>query len=398
MARKVQVTGGGGSGSGKFSVDLELLSSTPISLFTADDPRAGMLAQLNANQFLFALGGVNNPSNQLGLSFLPFQVSDSGVVTLGTAVDALNNSGTGYSSTVYGEPAPGRIAAIGWHHQSGAYAVSSYGGVVSSSNTVTAGRTLYALDNNTYYRPRGTRLVGVGSTAYHTGYDANSYGAYNTWAFNGTSHYTYSASAVLNSYSSTSYSGVTMQHWSDSQARCGIMSDHRSAAGGHYWREYHGGGSSNLGYGSSIFGVDVAAHVAGYRFPSKACYVSTEGNYCVTDGAGTLLKTQGYCPQPSIRADSNLFMMTAIPLGDGYYAGRDIGLSTSWCIYKPSLDASNNLSFNYAASVLTGIGLPGVSTNYLAWRLAGASRNYLVIASPNNIRVYDSTPLTSLMV
>lgn len=394
MARKVltAITGGGNGGAGGISFTLPLISSTPLTADPwADGTRFRRVSQLNANQFLLGYGGRFDAGGYCGWTAQPFQVSESGVITLGTVSSTNNGSGTSWSTTTYTEPAPGRLALVGRIHNNGTYAVQSWGATVTSSNTVAVGREVGS-DVWTRLHPRGTTCLGAGSKLYSMNSDASGYGGYTTYVYNGTSHYTYSTESTLNAYSSTGNTYPALQHWSDTQDRCGVGYDHRSSTSGFYFREYYANSEANLGYDTSILPSGYST-VVGFRLSGKALYMSSEGTYFVTNGAGGLLASNKLAPKYPISSNGNNLFATTVPLGSGYFAGES---NDYWPIFKVELDASNVPRFTGVASVWA-IGVNGPLLNSRAWRLAGSQNQYLVSASPNEIEVYDASGLSALM-
>lgn len=409
MARKIFVQsggGGGGGGTGKLVTELPLVSSASfaVSSYLFTQRQNGGISQLNANQLMWACLGAD--TSNIGFQAQPFQVSNSGVITLGTAQTVINSSGTSISTTISAsEPAPGRYFVVGRMYWAGAYSVMPWGAQVASNNTVSVSR-YSASDYSTtapYAHPNAGTPVSTGVAGTYVwvpGYTTNGYGAANRYDFDGGSNYTYATGSVLNSYSSTHYGFQALQHWSDTQARCGVMCDHRDSTSGFYFREYYGEGSArNLGYTSSVFGGNDYSTIVGQRLSGgKAVYWNGSGRYIVTDGAGTTLLQGGNVIPPSVATSTGYHGGATIALGNDFFAAPSS--SGGWLIYKPTLDGSNNLSFSPKANLFYGAGLgaPVAIAGNTGLRLAGDQQQYLVHAGPGFVSVYDAAALKELMV
>lgn len=405
MARKVFVAGSGGSGGGAYTgaaaFSLPLVSE---EVLTADVWAAGPMfvrsTQINANQLMLGYGGYSSTNNLCGWTAQAYQVDESGQITLGTKSSLNNGSGAGWSTANYGEPVPGRLACLGRIHHNGSYNITSWGATVSSNNTLQAGKAVYGDYNNSYPHPSQNGLTGAGSGAYYgMAYNANSYGYASYLTYNGSSFYNFNSATQLNSYSSTGDMIPAAQHWSDTASACGMGYDHRDSTG-FYLREYHASGATNLGYNTSLLPGGSYSQMQGFRLSANAVYADFAGKYMVTNGAGSVVASGGQYSMNGVPIGQyapNGNANSCVALGNGYFAspGTD---ALYWVIYKVSIDGSYNLTISPKCSVLAdGVGTVSAATQG-GWRLAGSENQYLVIARPNSIQVYDSSSLAALMV
>jgi hypothetical protein len=408
MSRKIFVQSGGGGGGGSIAgiiTSLPLISSASWAgtYSLALDSSGG--CQLSANQFGYVEFGYNTGSNIIALQARPIQVSNSGVITLGSNSTVTNSSGSSISTTQFvSEPAPGRFAVIGRHYWSGTtYSIMSWGATFASNNTVTTGRN-QGSDYSTgvsYAHPNSGNLVGVGngSNLYLPGYTTNSYGTWNRYSYNGSSHYDYAAGTTVNSYSSTYYGFPALQHWSDTQERCGILSDHRDSSSGFYMIEaFSSSTPTNLGYSNTLLGDSNYSTVTGYRLVGgKAVYVNGNGRYLVTGGNGTVLAQAKALSRPTFASSSTYLGNQTTALGNDFFAQPTS--SGNWVIFKVAVDGSNNATLTPKATLLSSSGLtPSASVSYQCWRLGGDQKQFLVLMGPGMVNVYDATALTALMV
>lgn len=408
MARKIFVqSGGGGGGSVEGLItQLPLISTASWSgSYTLAQSYSGG-CQLNANQFGYVEFGASNASNIIALQARPIQVSESGSITIGAESTATNSSGTSISTTLFAsEPAPGRYAIIGRQYWSGStYYINSYGATFASNNTVSTGVS-QGNDYNTgasYAHPNSGNLIGAGngSALFVPGYNSNSYGTWNRYDYNGSSNYSYSTGSTVNTYSSTHYGFPALQHWSDTQSRCGILSDHRNAASGFYMSEVTDATSNPtaLGYSNNLLGSTDYSSVTGYRLSNgKAVYVNSPGNYLVTNGAGTVLRSAAALARPNLSTNYPYVNLATTALGGDYFG--QVASGGNWVIFKVATDASNYATIEPVGTLLGSAGLsPNPTTSYTTWRLGGAQKQNLVVMSPGVVSVYDATALTSLMV
>tara|TARA_B100001029_G_scaffold177248_1_gene181593 strand:+ start:655 stop:2121 length:1467 start_codon:yes stop_codon:yes gene_type:complete len=188
--------------------------------------QSGNLNKASKNQFGFNLQSSNsNDTNRIYHVICPFQVSDNGNISKGTANTIENSSGTSMSTTTVGRGfnnttsstiGNGNIGAntasfyaYGRQYWSGGYNMMSWGGTIGNSNTVTThDRNAYSDYNSSYPHPNGGhfgRSGGGSQTPYYhmVGYDGNSYNYWSGWYYNSGSYPSHWTNSQIATYSTT---------------------------------------------------------------------------------------------------------------------------------------------------------------------------------------------------
>jgi len=248
MANKLSTilgaSGGGGGGTASAFVDTgamplldyQEMRSTQFSTaqggvsgwnqYASNIDRVGDLNKAGKNQFgINFLANNSQDTNRIYHTIIPFQVDDNGTITPGSANTIENSSGTSISTTFAGRgfnnttsqtKGSGNIGAntagfisYGRMHWNGSYYCMSWGGTISTSNTVSVhDRTPNSDYTSSYPHPNegifGRSGGGDQTPYYHVvGYDGNSYNYWSGWYYNSGSHPSHWTQAQLATYSST---------------------------------------------------------------------------------------------------------------------------------------------------------------------------------------------------
>ena len=408
--------GGGGGGGGGLPSASNILTLIDEVTYTPDASQTSALAaernmciQSNATDFAFCTMGRNQGANQMGIWAQPFKISDAnGSITLGTPNGIRNSSGTAISTTTKGYAGYDRAVWFGRQHWSGSYEIMCWGCRLTSANTVVLGRDRTGNDYNSsgYGHPQGAQISGGPNTVYFSVYFSwnNSYSGWLRYGWNGNSHYTYQTYSILNSYSSTQHTYQAMDHYTNNNTVFnGVVLDHRDNPNGFYYTEIRDGSTYGLGYGiTGLWGQQVYSQNQLYKMSSgNVIYSNWQANaYFVTNGQGTIIKSKTSTDMWNLigRATGAVGTLT-ISLGNDYFIGPS-KTNLGWIIYKLQLDASYNLTVTPISYIFTDDGVSSPtnnSQNSTMWRLAGNQQQYLVEVTSSSVKVYNSTPIKSLM-
>lgn len=413
MARKIFVQASSGGTGGGLTLDLPLLgtySLADVENSSGYSPLTSILSgitQLNANQFGYAEHGFGSPWNIGVLQSLPFQVSESGVVTTGTKGSTTRSSTTSRSTAYLTEVFPGRLLAFSTDYISSTWQSSSYGVTFSSSNTCSHSASGSNI-SDTYRWPNGYGPFGIGDGSYAIapGYNnSGSYGGFTVLNYTGSSGYNYSSGTTLNSYSSTTGSTPAHTHWSDLTNRQGMVIDHRTSASGYYATvHYLSGGSAtytNVGYLSTVFGDPNAYNnIIGFKHSSGKCFylntstnlgvqISSTGNVNATAIPFVLTFNQDSISQKITKA--------IFALGNDYFAAPDAS-GGNLLVFK--LNNSGTSWSGTVKAVLSsfGGGLVRPMATYSGFRTAGTQNQFLIAHNGRALIVYDFSSITPLLV
>ena len=397
-------TAGGGAG-----IPTTALPSVSTSYFTLPANRTqegnATLMQLNANQFAVAYTYVNS-SNNLGYYYcIPFQVSNTGTITIGTAGAATNSSGpSSFSTTLNLEAYPGETCMVSRMQWSGGtYNIVSGSAKITNSNVATVYFNTSGNDFNNSAYPHPISYIGPSSspsaatrTVNYAGY-SNAYSlGYRTALTATTGNFNFSGTSTsIGSDYSTYGTGRSLSHWSDTTtSRTSYYTTQVSAVLNLF--EVHSDGTfSNLGSMEPYFSR-LSNSINCFRLSSGKCvYLTTEGNSITTNGTGTLLSSgRKIIPYGN-------FIQNTQPFTNNYGA---VNTSNTFYTYSSSLRTGyifkiteDSINYNHTFTPLSTFSLPFLgrdATTVSAYiKFAGNSNQFIVAVDTDKVVVYDSSSL-----
>jgi hypothetical protein len=409
-------SGGGSSGlPANFFYELPRIQQVTLgSTSRVDNVIKTIYIRQSATQFAMAEWGGYGPNTGYRIWSQPWQVSASGVITLGTQNNTVLST-SNYSISACGglDIGGGRGAFVGMlYNNSGLWTQSAGGVTVNADNTVTLGMAYqgqYSTTTNNGYLWPGTAIGPCGSAGYFavTGYNASGYVGYNFYSFSSGTTPQYQSNGVqFSSYASYASGTVpAMQAWDDASARESIVWGSTNSAYPEQYR-FHSVASNTtgtlIGSAEALFGYPFAGsgagNTVGLRLGSKCVYFRDSTSAIVTDGAGTLSASRVSVIGHQLNTLSSSGL-TFNPIGGGYFFNGGN-------LYHATVNAGNTLvTVRLIAAFRPGTGLLGLSTPFSADEFTGNSQwstahnnNVLVVSTRSGVSTYDFTKVKALMV
>lgn len=386
---------------------LPLVSQASLNSFPTLSPvsiNSYSASQSSANQFLVSTFYAS--ASNVNVVGTPFTVSDSGVITAGTAAVASNTSGTNASTTINSDSYPGETAFVSRSFFNGSYRIVYANSRITGSNTASS----YFVDSGSDYTsnyPYPSQPVAISTSQasaatrflIYPGYDPSSYISYSALSETTTS-YSRSSSGSLSTYSSTCGGAQALQHFSDTSSRNGVIFDHRSATSGFYLSECHSGSTvTGLGYVSNIFNpadFNNYSYYTGFKLSSgKSVYVSKTGNSFTTNSTGSILGSS-----KSLSLFGNVYSyyqpFTQIALGNNVFALLNTTSSqiTIFKIIENATTYVHDINVISRIQVDTTIIPPLADGSSTFYRFGGTNNKFLIVFNPFFVKVYDASSLT----
>lgn len=405
---------GSGASSGTTPKILPFISSTTINALGNISVTAynyGRSSQLNANQFITSAVFNNQTNNLIYIRAVPFQISNTGVVTVGSASQSTNLSGYQLSTTTVGDVYPGETTYASYMYYNGSYRAVALNSTVTAGNVAntyvsdlgvigsTAGYPSSYIPFATSAQTAGTRFVA------YAGYNSSSYASYNFMSTAGAG-YSFNSQTAPSTYSSTAYGTPAIQLYSNTASRSGLIFTHDSATLGFGVRELYGGNSASslLGYDQSLFKqLHAGGSTVGFRLPSgnSLYFNSSNGASITTNSAGTVLGSNTFLP-------INIWGQIG-SYGDSY---RTIRAISSNVFYAPSVDRScinifkineDVSTYNHTVSYLDSFYINRGNMSFPdstppqyddCYFFAGSSNQYLAVVQAGYLNLFDASGLT----
>lgn len=419
MSRKVLTAAAGQSAGGSglpANFFYELPRTQQVSFGTSSRPTTPyktLFVRQSDTQYAIAQLGYNSTFYRLWSQ--PWQVSGTGVVTLGSETVSDLASGAIAQSTTSGlDIGGGRGAFVGMlQNSSSQWTQSSAGVTVNANNTVTLGLAFQgqysATTNNQYLWPNTPTLAPCGNSGFFAvgGYNQSGHPGVNYYSFSSGTTPTYQNNGLQFAQSSSYQASCVpaMQAWNDTSSRESLVhaSVNTSYAGQIRYYSLAGNTSSTyVGQAEDLFGFAglVGYHYSvGLRLGTKCVYLIDACSAIVTDGTGTVATTK-VATIGHKRGDLSSLGYGLTPLGGGYFFNNGE-------LYHISVNAGNTLvTVRFIAAFRAGTGLPGLTTPFTNDQVGSSgaywstvnNNNILVIATASGVSTYDFTKVKQLMI
>lgn len=381
-------------------------------------------SQLNSERFISGCIGTDNLHRAYAYAI---HVSAAGAITVGTATaHSLGGSSQSYSTTSFGDVAPGCLACAGAHYPNNAYTITGYLLQVSAAGNISIGSSQYGNYSSSVAWPEGTVTFGIGN------WDSSTTSGSQKWCYGG---YTNASVPLMHTINGTANQGSNTvgsngntcrtwgfpRHFECDAPMAGYADTSTSGTPNtyQYFIWYNGSNQSVNTYLGNLWNRTVSSNDHQYiaRFIHKSTnsvykYLLVNGytgdaagefEYRLLDSSGNVIASgrQSVPWRTAVRVGDSTFS-TMFPVANNVYLVIDD--QSRYQCYELDIDGSNvitwtKLNDNDGMSLGTSFGFwnydegPRSSAQLYS---AGPNKEFLVAISKSGVVTFDMTDFVDL--